>query len=282
LGDKDDKMKNFITLIAKYHFFILFVILEGIGFYFISTYNLYQNVKAYNVAQSISGSYYEKTNELNQYLSLRTNNEMLVNENAQLRAQLASAKLAIKSDTTQVRDSVYKQVFTFMAATIINSSTNKQYNYLTLDKGRLAGVKPEMGVISGNGIVGVVEHVTDHYSTVISLLNRNIKVSAKFKKNGFFGSFEWPGRDYRTGILNDIPLHVSVSKGDTIVTSSYSSIYPEGINIGYVKDFTIIGGNFYSISVTIATDFKKISQVNIVSHLLKQELDSIENLKRKE
>ncbi len=282
MGDKDDKMKNFINLIAKYHFFILFVILEGIAFYFISTYNLYQIVKAYNVAQTISGSYYEKASQLSQYLSLRTNNEMLVKENSLLRAQLASAKIAIKSDSSFVKDSIYKQVYTFMPASIINNSTNKQYNYLTLDKGRLAGVKPEMGVISGDGIIGIVEHVTDHYATVISLLNRNIKVSAKFKKNGFFGSFEWTGKNYRTGILNDIPLHVSVSKGDTIVTSSYSSIYPEGITIGYVKDFTIIGGNFYSISVTIAADFKKISKVNIVSHLLKQELDSIENLKRKE
>ena len=282
MGDKEDKMKNFITLIAKYHFFILFVILEGIAFYFISTFNLYQNVKAYNVAQTISGSYYEKATELSQYLSLRSNNEMLVNENAQLRTQLASAKITTKSDSTQVNDSIYKQVYTFMSAKIINNSTNKQYNYLTLDKGRLAGIKPEMGVISANGIIGVVEHVTDHYSTVISLLNRNIKVSAKFKKNGFFGSFEWTGRDYRTGILNDIPLHVQVNKGDTIVTSSYSAIYPEGITIGYVKDFTIIGGNFYSISITIATDFKNISQVNVVSHLFKNELDSIENLKRKE
>ncbi len=275
-------MKNFLQLIARYHFFILFVVLEGIAFYFISTFNIYQNTKAYNVTEVLAGAYYEKASQLRQYLSLRKNNDMLVHENAYLRSQLAASFLRVKGDTSQIKDTVYKQIYSFTPANIINCTTSKQYNYITLDKGKLAGLKPEMGVISGDGVVGIIDHVSDHYATVISVLNRNVKISAKFKKNGYFGSFEWPGRDYRKGVLNDIPLHVKVNKGDTIVTTGYSSIFPEGIVIGYVSDFTEVGGNFYSIGVTLSTDYKRLSQVNVVSHLLKQELDSIETLKRKE
>jgi rod shape-determining protein MreC len=229
------------------------------------------------------GRYYEKANVLREYLSLRSNNDYLVAENARLRKSLLESKVGITAPVLEQNDSLlYHQRYQYTPANIINCTTNKQYNFITIDKGSLAGIRPEMGVISAEGVVGIVDNVTEHFSTVISVLNRNIKISGRFKSNKFFGSFEWPGDNYKYGKLNEIPLHVPVAKGDTILTTGYSSIFPEGIAIGYVDKYKVSGGNFYDIDIRISTDFKRITQVYVVTDLMKTEVDSLEIQKSKE
>ena len=164
-----------------------------------------------------------------------------------------------------------------MTAKVINNSTNRRNNYLTLNKGSKQGVKPEMGVICSDGIVGIVKDVSEHYCSVISFLHKDSRFSARIKKNGYIGSMVWNGYDETHGTLNDIAKHVKVSKGDTIVTSSYSAIFPDGVFIGIVDEVTSTGGNnFQDITVKLSTPFGKLSYVYIISNLYKDEQKALE------
>ena len=135
-----------------------------------------------------------------------------------------------------------------------------------------------MAVISTNGIVGIVKNVSNNFSTVISILNTSLRVSAKIKKNDYFGSLSWNGINYTKAQLDEIPFHVKISVGDTIITSGYSAIFPEGNLIGTISDFDVKqGGNFYSIPVNLSTDFKNLSYVYIISDFLKKEQINLEH-----
>ena len=134
-----------------------------------------------------------------------------------------------------------------------------------------------MAVVSSEGVVGVIYGASNKFSTVISLLNTNLSISSKIKKNDYFGSLAWDGNDYRHAILNEIPYHVNIEIGDTVVTSGHSSIFPENVMIGVIEDFTTKGGNFYEINVRLSTNFKRIRYIEIVSNLSKKEQLDLEN-----
>jgi rod shape-determining protein MreC len=164
-----------------------------------------------------------------------------------------------------------------MVAKVVNNSTNRRSNYLTLDRGSLQGVKPEMGVISPDGIVGIVKDVSEHYCSVISFLHKDSRISARVKKNGFIGSMVWEGYDARTGSLKDIAKHVKLAVGDTIVTSSFSAIFPEGVMIGKIgKLNSNTGVNFQEIDVRLSTPFSSLSHVYIVDNVMKEEQQQLE------
>ena len=154
---------------------------------------------------------------------------------------------------------------------MINSSFNKTKNCIVIDKGRKDGILTEMAVCSSEGVVGVVEKVSQHYARVLPLINTNLRVSAKIKKNGYYGSLQWDGDDYRYSYLNDIPFHVNAEIGDTIVTSGFSSIFPEGKLIGFIESVNKETANFLKIKVKLATDFKRISDVYVIENTKKEE-----------
>ena len=166
-----------------------------------------------------------------------------------------------------------------LPARVINNSVSSAHNYITLNKGRADGVFPDMGVVSETGIVGVVAAVSKHYSTVISVLNRKMKVSSKLKTGEYFGSLSWddvsqPGYAY----LNDMPRHAVFAKGDTVITSGFSTIFPEGIIVGTVEEETKQAtDNFYRLKVKLATDFHSLYHVRV---LIPQDADERINLER--
>jgi rod shape-determining protein MreC len=161
---------------------------------------------------------------------------------------------------------------------VINNSINKQFNFITLNKGSLHGIEPEMAVIAPDGVVGVVYATSGNYSTIIPMINRNFRLSAKIRKNGYFGSLSWAGSGYQKTILEEIPFHVDVQHGDTIVTSGYSAIFPEGIIVGTINEFEAREGNFYTISVDIAVDYKNLLHVNVIRNLLQEEQRELERI----
>jgi rod shape-determining protein MreC len=239
--------------------------------------NNYQNSSFVRFTRGITGIFYRKADKIEQYLNLREENEELKEENIQLRNYIAK-NLNFESDTFKKEiDPDYNQQYFYIHAKVLNNSVNKQHNYMTLDKGSAEGVSPEMGVISADGIVGVVRGVSGHFSSVISLLNSELSVSAKLKKSGYYGSLNWTGRDYRYAILKDIPLHVRMEPGDTIITSGYSALFPEGVQVGFVTEFEEKGGRFYDVTVKLSTDFKKLQYVYIVKNLLKEEQVELED-----
>lgn len=270
-------MQNLLRFLLKYYFILLFVLLEAFALLLLLQNNNYQNTRFVEFTRTIKGSFYEQTMQVKQYLSLREKNQQLIEENRKLRNYIA-ANLQSEEDTFRTRvDTTLEQQYSYLSARVINNSVNKQHNYITLDKGREDGVAPEMGVVSGKGIVGVVRGVSDHFSTAISLLNNELRISAKLSGSDYFGPLHWTGHDYRYAKLGDIPLHATVNPGDTVVTSGYSAIFPEGILIGLVDTFQERGGRFYEVDVELSTDFKSLSNVYVVKNLLKEEQDQLEN-----
>jgi rod shape-determining protein MreC len=148
---------------------------------------------------------------------------------------------------------------------------------MLLDKGSDSGIKPEMGVITARGVIGIVKDVSEHYCSVMSFLHKDSKVSARFRKNSYIGSLTWDGHHPLYATLSDIPKHVVFAKGDTVETSSYSSVYPEGIPIGVIEETTLDkGGNFFISQVRLLEDFQKLSYVYVVNYLFKEERNKLE------
>jgi rod shape-determining protein MreC len=175
-----------------------------------------------------------------------------------------------------VTDTIRKQQYTFLTARVVNNSINRRNNYLTLNKGSLQGVQAEMGVICPDGIVGIVKDVSEHFSSVISVLHKDSRISTKIKKNGYIGSLMWEGYNAGYAILKDIPKHVKLAVGDTLVTSQFSAIFPEGIMVGVIDKFDSKPGDFYLIDVKLSTDFDNLSYVYLVTNVLKEEQKKLE------
>jgi rod shape-determining protein MreC len=229
-----------------------------------------------NFTRELSGKYHQKLAGFKEYFLLREINQQLVEENTRLLNIIESTYKSDEIFFRNVNDTIYNQRYFYTPARIVNNSVNKKHNFITLNKGKKQGIRPEMAVVSNGNIVGVVNGVSENFATVISLLNIDFRISAKVKKNGYFGSLSWDGKDYQTAVLNEIPLHADIQVGDTIVTSGFSSIYPEGILIGSIEHFEEISGSFYTIYVRLSTDFKRLSYVNIIGNLTQTEKLEIE------
>jgi len=269
-------MQNLIRFLIRYHFSLLFILIEALAIFLLVQNNNYQKTKFVGFTRNIKGSFYQQSVKINNYFHLKEENQKLAKENAQLKNFIAK-NLETRVDSFKtVTDSIYNQQYRYIRADIINNSINKQHNYITIDKGSMDGIEREMGVISPNGIVGIISGVSKHFATAISVLNSELKISAQLKNSGHFGSLSWSGRDYRFVQLKDIPLHADINTGDTIVTSGYSAIFPEGIMIGFVEDYEERSGRFLEIEVKLSNDFKKLSNVYVVKNLLKEEQQFIE------
>jgi rod shape-determining protein MreC len=270
-------MRNLLRILLQYHFGILFIILEVISLSIYIGNNEEHKNKVLNSSHTVIGGFYNLSSSVFQYFNLRKINFQLINENAKLNNLLKASYKDNTVDLLQLYDSIYGLKYVYQPAKVINNSINKQYNYLTLNKGRNQGVKPEMAVVSPTGIVGVITEVSDNYSVAISVLNTKLNISAKIKRNGYFGSLTWNGNNYKHMILKDIPDHVEKNIGDTIVTSGYSAIFPEnqliGVITGYIDD---ANGNFIEIEVLLATDLKNLNLVYIISNLDRIEQKELE------
>ena len=269
-------MRNLLRLIVRYYFFFLFLLLEVVSVAFLVQSNNFHRGQFISMTRSVEGFFYNTFGGIREYLVLRQTNEELQMENILLRNRL-DALMREKNILPEVsKDSVPRRQFTYIPASVINTSTNKQFNFLTIDRGRYHGIEPEMAVISPSGVVGVGYSVSGNYSSVIPVVNRNFRLSAKIERNGYFGSLSWPGGGYRNAVLHEIPFHVDLRQGDTIVTSGYSAIFPEGIVVGRVREFEVIEGNFYTIQVDLAVDYKKVSRVEVIGNLLREEQQVLE------
>jgi rod shape-determining protein MreC len=273
-------MYNLVRFLLRFWLLILFLSLEGFCFYLIYQNSKFHQVFLYNKGNEISGNVYLQYAASKGYLSLGRVNDSLARENAYLREKAMESFIYLKNEEHTVNDSTATklQLFTYKDAKVIRNSVNQSANYIYLDKGASMGIKEQMGVISAKGIVGQVVKVTEHYSAVMSILNRNFRVSAKLKKSNFFGQLFWSGKRIDEVRLEEIPKHVNVHVGDTIVTSGYSVLFPENIMIGRVrKVYTQPEKNFLEIDVQLSADMNSLSHVYVVNHLQKQELEILDS-----
>ena len=226
----------------------------------------------FSSANSVSGYFNKKLNTWLAYFSLAQENEILRKENIELKNRINKLKTlnsGSKIDTLQI-DSVK---YSYTLATVINNSIYKSQNFITIDKGKLDGIEVDCGVMGPDGVVGVVLAVSNHYALVVSLLNNRFGLSAKIKNRNYFGIIHWLDNDYRFANLEEIPNHIKISKGDSIVTSGFSSIFPAEVMVGTIENFTTNKtNNFYEINVRLATDFKSLYSVYVIKNTLRSEL----------
>ncbi len=267
-------MRNLLRFIIKQHVTILFVVLQLLAFVLITKFNSYHRAKLFSIRFAIVGSVSEKFIQLSRYFHLREENEHLVKENAVLYNRLPEA--FIELDLKKIPDTAANRKYTFVHARVINNSVNKQYNFITLNKGKKDGVEAEMAVICDQGIVGQVKAVSDHFASVVSVLNRESFPPAKMLRTGEFGYVEWPGANYWEVIIREIPYHAEIMIGDTVVTSGYSAIYPEGFLIGTVIESKITEGRFRELTVQLSTRFKRLDNVLVVKNLYREEQINLE------
>lgn len=270
-------MQPLFRFFLKYYNTFLFFFLEIIAFILIVNTNYYQQSVFVTTSNSFSGDIYKVYSNITEYLSLKTANKILADENALLLNKQKTSFIKTDNKIFVINDTLYQQQYTYVSAKVISNTVNRVNNYLTLNKGSRLGIKKNMGVISSQGIVGIVKDVSENFCTVYSLLHSKSKISAKLKKGNNVGTILWNGNDYTIVTMKDVPTHVKIRIGDTVISSGYSLMFPEGIPIGSVYSYDINKGkDFYEIKVKLFNDLNNISYVYIVNNLMKDELTDLE------
>jgi rod shape-determining protein MreC len=273
-------MERIFLFIYQYRAFFTFVLLEILCAWLIIRNNQYQGAQFFNSANAMVGSINTMSQNARDYFSLRDVNATLAEENALLRSQLEYLNQAAQAIPGEGRtDSAMIKRFDYVSAKVINNSTDRYTNFVTINKGYDAGISNGMAVISPWGAVGKVKAVSRHFSVVTSLLNINLRLSGLLKRTGHFGTVQWDGADPRLIELNFIPRHVHPVVGDTVVTSGFSGIFPEGIMIGTIEEIELSEeAPFYELKVRLSQDFRKLSFVTVIKSNLLHELDSLEQV----
>ena len=274
-------MHNIFRFIAKYSTFLLFIILQSCAIYLLLNYNSFQQSVMFSTSSRMNGMLFTAEESFTAYFHLKENNEALLKQNIELELKLATLKSALLhyTDTSGIALMRMKESeeFSLIPAKVIQNSVSHLNNFLTLNVGKRDGILPEMGVANARGIVGVVSQVSDHYSVVIPVLNPQVRYSCKLKRMNASGSLVWDGFDRRFAYLEEIPPYVSVSKGDTVVTSGFSAIFPEGIMVGTVDEYEIgEDANFLRLKIRLSTKFDALSNVRVIRYKHREELKKVE------
>ena len=261
-------MQQIINFILKYRNFLLYIFLMIVSIGFTIQSHSYHQSSFFNSSSWLTGNIYETSYGITSYFDLRKENKKLVKENQQLRLVLFNKKDSVLSelDSTQMS-------YTIISGQVIKNSYANQRNYITINRGAKDSVKPDMGVITSKGILGIVENVSNSNATVQSILNDRSNINAKLKNTNHFGSLVWNAEIYNTVQLVDIPRLVPLVIGDTIVTGAMSSIFPENIPIGTIKQFDLDNSkSFWRIDVNLFNDMTNIKNVYIVNNNNRQEV----------
>jgi rod shape-determining protein MreC len=271
-------MRYLLYFLRRQYYYILFLFLEVISLILLFNYNEYQNSTLCRLSGDLSGAVLDLSSGMSEYFSLRRKNRILAEDNAILHAGLRDAMYLSDTHTFFRSDTMYKLEYKYISAKVISNTTHKRNNFLMLDKGSLQGIRNNIGVIIGNRIVGQVVSVSKHFCWVMSVLNKDSRISGKFKKNNQLVNIEWNGGIYTRGDVKEIPKHVDIRKGDTIITSGNSDIFPEGLLIGTIESFTIASDeNFNYATLNFSTDFNSLSFVEVVIDLMRKEKEDLKN-----
>ena len=270
-------MRNLIEFLAKHHHWFVFILLEAISFTLLFRYNNYQNSVWFSSANVVTGKVYEWSSQLEKFFSLATVNQHLTQRNLALEqkvVELSEKLTAVTKDSSYVKADVTQQLSQFkqIPAKVVSNSLKDVNNLMTIDKGSADGVRKDMGVVSGTGVVGIVYLVSTHYAVVIPLLNAKSNVSCKIENRDYFGFLNWQGGSTDQAFLDDIPRHARFKLHENIVTSGYSSVFPPGILVGKILHvYNSPDGVSYRLCVQLATDFSTLRDVSVIDNTLMKE-----------
>ena len=272
-------MNNLLNFFVKHSAWFIFAIYVILSLVLLFKDNPYQQSVYLTSANSLSAAVYRAFNGVTSYFHLRDINESLQERNAALEMELIELRQEMAEQELLSPDSLHQPAlkqYTFVMAHVISNSIAQPNNYITIDRGSNDGVKPEMGVIDQNGVVGIVNVVGPHAARVISLLNPHMRLSCKLKNSGFFGSMVWDGKDSRFAVLEELPKHLTFHKGDTIVTSGYSAVFPEGIIVGTVDGLARgMSDSFMSLRIRLTTNFSQLSNVRVITNSMNAQIDAL-------
>ncbi|MDD2985040.1 rod shape-determining protein MreC [Flavobacterium sp.] len=274
-------MQQLFVYIFKNSTRLLFLLLLVLSLSLTIQSHSFHRSKVISSANFVTGNVYERINSVNEYLNLKDENEGLASENARLKSLLFNIK-----DTTKIIDKEMMSNFgnyKVIQSKIINNSYTVPENFLTINAGSLKGVKPDMGVLNSKGIIGIIEHTSKNYATVISVLNVKSQINAKIKKTSHFGTLTWNGKSTGFVQLIDVPRLATVKKGDTIVTGAQSIIFPENINIGTIhKIYTDDKTNYFTIDIKLFNDMTSLGHIYIIENQDRKEVLELEALTKDE
>ena len=276
-------MRNLLNFLIKYNYWFLFLLLEVASFILLFRFNHYQQSVYFTSANGVAGKVYEISGGITSYFHLKTANEDLLDRNMWLEQRLLFLENVLKEkglDSARLysMERLAPTEYQIFKANVIKNSLNKADNYITLDRGTTEGIRPEMGVVDANGVVGIVYKTSPHYSLVIPLLNSKSSISCKIVGSDYFGYLKWEGGNSRFAYLKDLPRHAEFNLGDTVVTSGYSTVFPEGVMVGTVDDMSDShDGLSYLLKIKLATDFGKVSNVRVSSRNGQDEQKALES-----
>lgn len=264
-------MRNLFVFLWKNQFFMLFILLEIVSIILLSRSYSYHGSIAHNTTSDITGNMFSTYNSITDYLYLKEENNLLSEENAMLKNKLSSSFLL--TDTNYIYSD---SLFRFIPVKIVSNGVSKRNNFIMVNKGSKHGIEKEMGVVSTLGIAGVVIGVSKNYSTIMSMLHQNMRISARIKNSKQLVNVIWDNDSYLFGSVIDIPSHIKLIPGDTIITSGNSLIFPAGIIIGTIESHHKNDSKNLSTAVLrYITNFNSISHVYIINNLMKAEQDSL-------
>lgn len=268
-------MANIVDVFIKRKNTLLFVLLLGISLFLVFQTHSFQKSKVVNSANFVSGGLYSWSSNIGKYFNLEKDNNRLVEENKTLRQKLLNAT-ALQSDSTYIDTTSYKSSYTIFKADVISNNYSNLDNYLLIDRGKEDSISSDLGVITSQGIIGIIENTSQHYSRVISILNTNLSINAQLKKSNHYGTLKWNGKDPNLLQLIDVPQTAQIEKGDTIITNGRSLIFPKGIPIGSVEDFKLgVENNYYLITVKLFNDMTDVGNVYVIKNNNQTEIDSL-------
>lgn len=270
-------MRNLIQFILRFKDFFLFLALQVVAFYFLFSSNSFHNAVYATSSNEVIAGLYDFRNNFSEYIRLKENNRKIAGENAHLLTRQRGSYRRVDQDYVLVDDTLMMLQYRYVPAKVINSSSNKQKNYLTLNRGLVDGVAPNQAVVTESGVVGIVRNASRHFSTVIPIINVAFELSAETKRDHHFGLVRWNGKNPRKAIVVDMAKHAQIEIGDTIVTRGSSAIFPPGVPVGTISEIKDIpGSNFHEIEIDLITSYSNLNHVYSIQNILQQEQLNLE------
>jgi rod shape-determining protein MreC len=268
-------MRNLLSFLKRFRNFLIFIVLQ------IFILSLFFNSKNYhkasfvNSTNAISGWIIQKRYNITKHFNLSEVNEQLAQENAELKSKLPFSFYTLENNVFSVNDTLFEQQYQYISATVLNYTNHMHNNYATIDKGTLAGIEKDMGVIVNNGIVGFVIDVSDHYAIVRTVLSERINLIVEV--NGIMGQLDWRGTDKEFCHIKGLTASADIKKGDKVFTKGSSGHFPKGILVGVVADIEVENGSAtLTVPVKLSTNFSALSHVYVVVNIFKQEQKELE------
>jgi len=272
-------MRNFLAFIQRFQVLLLFALLQGVALAIYFSFVQFPRSQYLTTASSVTGTIFEIRNDITKHFGLSAANDSLQSENIRLMEEANKMSfISLDNGLVKIDDTLNRQQYEYVPATVIKSNYDKRNNYFTLNIGETQGIKRGMGVISSNGVVGVIHNTSDHYSVVKSCLTEAINIDIMIEKSGQFGLLKWDGRDARRGTMDGVSNDLEVKKWSKVITRGGGGIFPRGISVGNVERTEVVEGEAqWDVTILFSENYRSLQRVYVIKNLLLEEQEDLES-----